>query len=153
MDAVRDTRAQGGRATLFFDALAALDERPNFTLAALARSDAGGAAHDVYVHAKMMLVDDAWATIGSANILTRSFHADTELNASFWHLDTIHALRTELLAEHLGVDTRELGLAAALRLFAERARRNRLARSAAEPMAGLAWMLDGNRYGLEQASG
>ena len=153
MDAVRDTRAQGGRATLFFDALAALDERPNFTLAALATSDNGGAAHDVYVHAKMMLVDDAWATIGSANILTRSFHADTELNASFWHPDTVHALRTELLAEHLGVDTARLTLSAALRLFAERARRNRAARSARQPLAGLAWALDGSRYGLEQASG
>jgi len=101
----------------------------------------------------MMLVDDAWATIGSANILTRSFHADTELNASFWHPDTVHALRTELLAEHLGVDTARLELSAALRLFAERARRNRAARSARQPLAGLAWALDGSRYGLEQASG
>ena len=153
MDAVRDTRARGGRAALFFDALAALGERPNFTLAALATRDAGGVAHDVYVHAKMMLVDDGWATIGSANVLTRSFHADTELNASFWHPETVRALRTELLAEHLGVDTGELALRDALRLFAERARRNRAARGAAEPQAGLAWALDASRYGLAQASG
>ena len=32
MDAVRDTRARGGQAALFFEALAALGERPNFTL-------------------------------------------------------------------------------------------------------------------------
>jgi cardiolipin synthase A/B len=153
MDAVRDVRAQGGRAALFFDALAALGERPNFTLAALATRDGSGVAHDVYVHAKMMLVDDAWATIGSANILTRSFHADTELNASVWHPSTVRALRTQLLAEHLGADTGGLGLADALRLFAERARRNRAARDAAQPLAGLAWALDPSRYGLEQASG
>jgi cardiolipin synthase len=153
MDAVRDTRARGGRATLFFDALAALGERPNFTLAALSSSDARGVLHDVYVHAKMMLVDDAWATVGSANLLQRSFHADTELNASFWHPATVRALRIDLLAEHLALDTSEIDLATGLRTFADRARANRTARARGAPMRGLAWALEPARYGLEQCSG
>jgi len=153
MDAVRDTRARGGRAALFFEALAALRERPNFTLAALASGDATGGTRHVYVHAKMMLVDDVWATIGSANILQRSFHADTELNASFWHPPTVRALRRDLLAEHLALDTGAIDLAAALRTFRERARANRAARARRTPLQGLAWALDPAEYGLEPGSG
>jgi cardiolipin synthase len=153
MAAVRDTRARGGRAALFFDALATLGARPNFTLAALASSDARGGLQDVYVHAKMMLVDDVWATVGSANILQRSFHADTELNASVWHPATVRALRTDLLAEHLAIDTGEIDLATALRTFAERARTNRTARGRGTPLQGLAWALEPAGYGLEPGSG
>ena len=149
MDAVRETRARGGRAALFFEALAALGERPNFTLAALASRDPTGGTRHVYVHAKMMLVDDVWATIGSANILQRSFHADTELNASFWHRATVRALRTDLLAEHLALDTGAIDLAAALRAFGERARANRAARARGAPLEGLAWALEPAGYGLE----
>src|SRR5262249_56436179 len=60
MAAVRQARAGGDKAAGFFGALEALAARPNCTFAALATTGAG----DVYVHAKIMLVDDAWATIG-----------------------------------------------------------------------------------------
>ena len=33
------------------------------------------------LHAKVMLIDEAWATIGSANLDQRSFHRNYELNA------------------------------------------------------------------------
>jgi len=65
----------------------------------------GGRYQDVYVHAKAALVDDAWATIGSTNVASRSFYADTELNASLWDPGTARALRAALFREHLGVDT------------------------------------------------
>jgi phosphatidylserine/phosphatidylglycerophosphate/cardiolipin synthase-like enzyme len=48
------------------------------------------------VHSKLALVDDAWCTIGSTNVAERSFHQDTELNASLWHAPTVRALRSEL---------------------------------------------------------
>jgi phosphatidylserine/phosphatidylglycerophosphate/cardiolipin synthase-like enzyme len=35
---------------------------------------------DIYVHAKTLIVDDAFYTIGSANINIRSLHVDTEVN-------------------------------------------------------------------------
>lgn len=146
MPAVRAARAEP-TARPFFDALAVLGMRPNFTLVGLAATDPAGRRHDVYVHAKIMLIDDAWATIGSTNVLTRSFHADTELNASVWHPATVRALRETLLREHAGIDTGAMELSAALQAFVEFAavHRDRHARSL--PTTGLAYAIDPSTYG------
>src|SRR5439155_924950 len=81
------------RAAALFAQLATLGRHPRFTLAGLAASLGGGRYQDVYVHAKAALVDDAWATIGSTNVASRSFYADTELNASLWDPGTARGLR------------------------------------------------------------
>ena len=94
-----------------------------------------------------MLVDDAWATIGSTNVAERSFRGDTELNASLWHGDVVRELRQDLLAEHLGVDTAGLGDVEALRLYHARARENAGRRERGEPQQALAYRLDAERYG------
>ena len=39
-------------------------------------------AHPVYVHAKICVVDDVWATVGSDNFNTRSWTHDSELSAA-----------------------------------------------------------------------
>jgi phosphatidylserine/phosphatidylglycerophosphate/cardiolipin synthase-like enzyme len=125
--------------------LAALGAHPTFTLAGLARRGPSG-WRDIYVHAKLMLVDDAWATIGSANLATRSFHGDTELNASVWHAPTVRALRVALCREHLGVDTAPLDDVAALRRFALQARENRERRRRDEEPVGLAVAIEPAEY-------
>jgi phosphatidylserine/phosphatidylglycerophosphate/cardiolipin synthase-like enzyme len=145
MAAVRAARAEP-RAAPFFDALAALGMRPNFTLAALAATDGAG-RHDVYVHAKIMLIDDAWATIGSTNVMTRSFHADTELNASVWHPPTVRALRRSLLREHTGIDTGAMDLSNALQAFVEAAAVHRDRHARGLPTSGLAYAIDPATYG------
>ncbi|UCE84936.1 MAG: phosphatidylserine/phosphatidylglycerophosphate/cardiolipin synthase family protein [Deltaproteobacteria bacterium] len=130
-----------------FEPLHALARFEHFCLAGIA-SDAGpGAYHDVYVHAKIALVDDGWATIGSTNVADRSFRGDTELNASFWHVPTVRALRVELLREHLGVDTEPLDDVSALRLYRDQARKNAVVRARREPLAGMAFEIDPRRYG------
>ncbi len=129
-----------------FDALADNDA---FTLAALSRFAEGGTYDEIYVHAKVMLVDDAWATIGSTNTATQSFRLDTEMNASFWHRDTVLALRVALFAEHLGVDTSALTASDAAHVFRERSRRNAIARTSGEQLDGLAYQLDPAAYGYE----
>jgi len=136
-----------GTSQAFRTALAALAAREQFLLAGLVANRPEGGHQGVYVHAKMALVDDAWATIGSANVADRSFYGDTELNASFWHAPTVRALRVELLREHLACNTQKCDDRAALRLFRERARANgeRWARGA--PLDGLAVALDPARYG------
>jgi phosphatidylserine/phosphatidylglycerophosphate/cardiolipin synthase-like enzyme len=130
-----------------FEPLDALGRHANFTLAAIASHDGPGAYHDVYVHAKILLVDDAWATIGSTNVADRSFYGDTELNASFWDAGSVRSLRATLLAEHLGRDTGALDDRAALALFREVARENRARRELGDRLDGLTFEVDPARYG------
>jgi cardiolipin synthase len=134
------------RYAAFFAHLATFRERENFTLAGLVGGDGDGRTQDVYVHAKALLVDDAWVTIGSANTAERSFVGDTELNAACWHAATARALRVELLREHLGLDTAALDDRAALRRFREIALANRSRRARGERLAGLAVALDPATY-------
>jgi phosphatidylserine/phosphatidylglycerophosphate/cardiolipin synthase-like enzyme len=49
-----------------------------------------------------MLIDDVWATIGSANANPRSFYVDTELSASIHDPAVVTKLRRALWAELLG---------------------------------------------------
>ena len=127
----------------FLAARAALGRHDRFTVAGLAGLDAGGARRDVYVHAKLMIVDDAWATIGSGNLHSYSLFGSTEMNASVWDADFARALRCELFVEHLGLDTSELDDRAAARLFRRIARENRRKREAGEAAwQGLAFELD-----------
>ena len=131
----------------FFDLVASLGDFDHFLLAGIASNRATGGYYDVYVHAKIMLIDDAWATIGSTNVADRSFFGDTELNASFWHRPTARALRCELLEKHLGSDTSGLDDVAALALMRERARRNQGRRARGERLEGLAFAIDPAKYG------
>ena len=132
----------------FFDLVASLGGFDHFLLAGIASNSGSGSYHDIYVHAKIMLIDDAWATIGSTNVADRSFFGDTELNASFWHRDTARALRCELLREHLGSDTSDLDDVAAMGLMRESARKNQGRRERGERLEGLAFAIDPEDYGL-----
>ncbi|HET8583030.1 MAG TPA: phospholipase D family protein [Jatrophihabitans sp.] len=60
----------------------------------------------VYVHAKVCVVDDTWATVGSDNFNRRSWTHDSELTAAIWDDSAAFAaeLRTTLAAEHLDLD-------------------------------------------------
>jgi phosphatidylserine/phosphatidylglycerophosphate/cardiolipin synthase-like enzyme len=131
----------------FWDSLAALGDHQNFTLAGIVTGLPGGGYQSVYVHAKVALIDDAWCTIGSANIGNRSFYGDTELNASFWHAPTVRDLRVELLAEHLALDTSGLDDVAALREYACIARENAARYTRDQKLEGLALALDPATYG------
>jgi len=134
----------------FFDLVGGLDAYPSFSMAAIASVEEDGRPHEIYVHAKIMLVDDAWGTIGSTNTADRSFKTDTELNASIWHAETVKALRCELFEEHIGIDTTGLSDVEAFQRFHERARDNAWRKLAAAPMEGLAYRLNASIYGLGQ---
>ena len=131
-----------------FDLLASLGRHERFALVGIAGSDDEGRRHNVYVHAKVMLVDDAWMTIGSCNIAKRSFFGDIEMNASIWDPAVTRATRCELLMEHLGVDTSGLDDREALALYRKVAAENRGKREAGQnDWQGLAFQLDPATYG------
>jgi cardiolipin synthase A/B len=95
-----------------------------------------------------MLVDDAWATVGSCNLHRNSLVEHSELNASFWAPEIVRGLRCELLAEHLDHDTAHLDDRAALRLYREVAIANRDRREAGHSQwQGLAFKMDARLYG------
>ncbi|QNT63501.1 phospholipase D-like domain-containing protein [Ralstonia solanacearum] len=54
----------------------------------------------VYVHAKLMIVDDAFMTLGSANVNTRSMMVDSELNICHEHSGVTAPLRKRLWNIH-----------------------------------------------------
>jgi len=68
-----------------------------------------GVEEGVYVHAKLMVIDDSLLRIGSANLSNRSMGFDSECDLALEacgelaRRQAILGLRTRLLAEHLGV--------------------------------------------------
>jgi phospholipase D1/2 len=63
-----------------------------------------------YIHSKLMVIDDRFCTVGSANLTNRSMGIDSELNA-VWETprpstavgNAIREARVSLMAEHLGL--------------------------------------------------
>jgi phosphatidylserine/phosphatidylglycerophosphate/cardiolipin synthase-like enzyme len=135
------------RSAPFFAQLAELGEHERFLLAGLCASRGGGRYEEIYVHAKVAVVDDAWATVGSTNVASRSFRHDTELNASFWHSGEARALREALFANALGRPAEEADETGAFDALAETARRNLDRRAMWEPLDGFLYALDPARYG------
>lgn len=86
---VYDARKDPSRRALF-EGVEALGRHERFRLAGL----------PVYVHAKLMIVDDAWATIGSCNLHAYSLGGHAEMNASIWDETVARNLRQRLLRQH-----------------------------------------------------
>ena len=132
----------------FFEARSALGKYNNFTLAGIAGLSADGCRKPVYVHSKLMLIDDAWATVGSANLHRFSMFGNGELNAAIFSPDSVRAFRVALFEEHLGLDTSGLDDLAALRRFRQIAQANRERLLAGHhDWQGLAFSLDVSTYG------
>jgi cardiolipin synthase A/B len=109
----------------FLKAPAELGNFENFVLAGIAGLTADSCRRPVYVHAKFMLVDDRWATVGSCNLHRFSLFGNGEMNVAFFDPTTVRALRCELLREHLDQDTFGIDDRSALHLFKRVARENR----------------------------
>jgi phospholipase D1/2 len=63
-----------------------------------------------YIHSKLMIVDDRFLTVGSANFTNRSMGVDSELHVAWEHdgragplVEAIRQVRVSLLAEHAGL--------------------------------------------------
>lgn len=132
----------------FLNARGRLAVYENFTMAGIAALGTNGRRQPIYVHAKLMLIDDAWATVGSCNLHRYSLFGNGELNVAIQDPVMVRALRSELFAEHLAVDTAEMEDVAALRLFSQIARANRQRHEQRDPYwQGLAFSLNPQTYG------
>jgi phospholipase D1/2 len=58
----------------------------------------------IYVHSKVMIIDDIWSTVGSANTNGRSFELDTEMNIAWFEKESVKNIRLALWQELLGLD-------------------------------------------------
>jgi phosphatidylserine/phosphatidylglycerophosphate/cardiolipin synthase-like enzyme len=82
---------------------AAREGRLNFYTLAASDGAAGAARYrPIYVHAKVAVVDDRWATVGSANLNSRGMSHDAELNIAALDDAFARGLRLALWSEHLG---------------------------------------------------
>jgi phosphatidylserine/phosphatidylglycerophosphate/cardiolipin synthase-like enzyme len=78
-------------------------------------------------HAKLMIVDDLFLTVGSCNINDRGFEYEGEINLAVVDPDLVHRFRVELWREHLGGDARVSGdIDADVSVWEEHAERNRV---------------------------
>ncbi len=89
-----------------FEALRELGRHEGFTLAAPTAMGDDGVRRDVYVHAKLAIVDGAWMTVGSANLERSSLERATEMNVACWDAAVADGLHRELRAEHAAGLTR-----------------------------------------------
>ena len=140
--------ADGPERRAFVAARAALGGYEHFTLAGIAGLGAAGQRKSVWVHAKLMLVDDEWATLGSCNLHRHSLFGNGEMNAAFRDPQAVRNLRVELFAEHLGQDTSGLDVRAAFKLFRRVTQENRRRFDRGDhAWQGLAFALNPASYG------
>ncbi|ULT73509.1 MULTISPECIES: phospholipase D-like domain-containing protein [Pseudomonas] len=57
---------------------------------------------DIYVHSKLLVVDDVFSLLSSANINTRSMHTDSELGLAAPDAELAKTWREELWKLHVG---------------------------------------------------
>jgi phosphatidylserine/phosphatidylglycerophosphate/cardiolipin synthase-like enzyme len=97
-----DTRGQLG-------VLAEADAGQGRLLATTVRARSGEDVDDVYVHAKVGIVDDEWMSVGSANLNEHSLFNDTEMNVVTGDPELARATRLRLWAEHLELPVADVG--------------------------------------------
>jgi phosphatidylserine/phosphatidylglycerophosphate/cardiolipin synthase-like enzyme len=92
----------------------------------------------VYVHSKLMIVDDVFTTHGSANINTRSMQVDSELNIAHEWMSVTQALRRRLWDLHTDGKGVQEDVGKAFRAWQEIIKKNKEYRDdEAEPYAPL----------------
>lgn len=99
--------AMGSARARLMEKLEQLDHRRRFRI----YTPVTEAGDPIYVHAKIMIVDDVILRVGSSNMNNRSLGLDSECDVTIeagatnaTNRRTIAAIRTRLMAEHLGVE-------------------------------------------------
>lgn len=93
---------------------------------------------EIYIHAKVAIVDDSAFTIGSANLNLRSMAIDSELNVLSQAKDVAYQLRCELFAQCVGDSGPEQfgDMKGAYTIWVNRAKRNLVNKANGFPLDG-----------------
>jgi phosphatidylserine/phosphatidylglycerophosphate/cardiolipin synthase-like enzyme len=112
-DSIKEKLVLGAAEDQWLHTVAQVAESAGHTLRVLfsASSDGAKDAPPTYIHAKLLIVDDRFMTLGSANCTNRSMSFDSELNLA-WECErgdeplarSIAQIRASLLSEHAGID-------------------------------------------------
>jgi len=98
------------------------------------------AYREIYIHSKLMLIDDVFVTLGSANMNQRSMAVDSEINIAATGLDQVSTLRDRIFSLLSGGDIHGSGDWKALpRVFDawnKRMKHNHDLRLGGQPMTG-----------------
>ena len=123
-----------------------------FCLGTSASEEDGECYRPIYVHGKVSIVDDVWATVGSANLNNRGMSDDTEINVATLDTWLAQHLRILLWSEHLGLASdddlllvqRYLGHLSQLPEEAARASKvwNSLQQTLSDPVVGFRLMVE-----------
>eukprot|EP01119_Soliformovum_irregulare_P021591 TRINITY_DN7220_c0_g1_i1.p1 TRINITY_DN7220_c0_g1~~TRINITY_DN7220_c0_g1_i1.p1 ORF type:complete len:366 (+),score=59.54 TRINITY_DN7220_c0_g1_i1:513-1610(+) len=133
-------------ANVFLEILPKMASHPRCFLGGLIVPDSH--YQSLYIHSKIMIVDDEWFTCGSANLVDLSLERDhTELNASVWSRDAAKSLRVRLYSEHLAADTQGMDDLEAMKLFHSRADANQKLMLEGKQLDCMAHRMDGDVYG------
>jgi phosphatidylserine/phosphatidylglycerophosphate/cardiolipin synthase-like enzyme len=116
-EALREQIAVGVAQVRMLDALRHIARETGHSLGVYCSTPCGEGEEDVftYIHSKVLLVDDRFLTLGSANTTNRSLGLDSELNLAWEAFEeepeaaplrrALRRLRVSLLAEHAGLTT------------------------------------------------
>ncbi|HLL01666.1 MAG TPA: phospholipase D-like domain-containing protein [Myxococcaceae bacterium] len=115
-EALKEQIAMGVAQVRMLDTLRRIAQETGHSLGVYCSAARGEDGKDVftYIHSKVMLVDDRFLTLGSANTTNRSLGLDSELNLAWEAGDepadrelrrSLRRLRVNLLAEHSGLQT------------------------------------------------
>jgi phosphatidylserine/phosphatidylglycerophosphate/cardiolipin synthase-like enzyme len=71
------------------------------TYSLISQGEPSDRRRQIYIHSKIMIVDDRWVTVGSANIDKNGFRDSSELNLGLTSPKLAKELRSRLWQEHL----------------------------------------------------
>jgi len=63
------------------------------------------AYREIYIHSKLMIIDDVFITLGSANISQRSMSVDSEINIAATEPEKLPNFRNSIFSNHAGSDS------------------------------------------------
>ncbi len=118
------------------------------TLLCSGQTSRGTQYKSIYVHSKLLLVDDVFFTLGSANVNTRSMEADSELNISSPSPELTRQWRQHLWRMHSGSAPGE-DMAEIFQLWGDAMALNKKERNSTRPLSSsLIEFFDGERSRL-----